>query len=247
MIGFLRRYWLPTFLIVLLLAQVGQAYLLRRALSNERLSQDLARAAIEAARTKQPVNVTVTTPAGPPITVTVRGLEPIIVPGLAPRVVVEAPPIPCRTEEECRRIYGAAEQAITVTMELMRGTVLPVCLADLVNGLCPPEQVANRPLAAAFPLDVRLVRLTGGAFSALAVPGSPLRITEVSTATRPIEVAPRASQWPYNLFLKASVVSGSVFTGAAYRNWGLSGAYEVGIGYGWPGLAAYVGFEFPLR
>jgi hypothetical protein len=249
MIGFLRKYWSQIILIVLLLAQVGQAALLRQALSNERIDVAIQRAVNEAAHLKQPVNVTVTPPGETrPLNVVV---QPPTIPG-GP-VIVQAPPVLCRTEEECRRIYGAAQQTITVSGEVALGTIVPVCLVDLVNNVCPPASTANRPLARGMAFKINVVRLEGGAFTTVMVPGSPLRITQVETSTKPLEVAAANVPLPYNLGLGVRLItpmdlSRTVgFVGPLYQNYGWGGIYEVGIGLSTAGWAASFGYTLPLR
>jgi hypothetical protein len=250
MIDWLRRYWVYIVLVILLFGEIGHAELLRRALINERVNPDLMQAFIDATKSKQPVEVKVNVPGSnlPPINV--------VVTPQGPRVNVEVPSILCRTEEECRRIFGQAEQTINVNTELKLGTVVAVCLVDLVNAVCPSGQVANRPLARGFSLHIALVRLTGGAFTAALEPGSPLGITSVTTSTKPIEITTAAIPLPYNLAFPAvraifpSDLSRSLFfAGAVYQNYYSSGGgiYEIGAGFSNAGWAVSLGYAVPVR
>lgn len=176
---------------------------------------------------------------------------------LPPRVVVEAPPVYCRTKEECDRLYAAAPQAIRVSAQVRTGTLAWVCLEPLdPTGKCPQGKEASLPLARpiAFALDV--VQSDRGVFHGLVVEGAPVTITNVRTETQ-VDLKVDAPPLPYNLaaFVRGST-GGSVAAGLRYTNRIWSGFYEIEptLRYDWrlpPGerfaRELSFAFVFPVR
>ncbi len=257
MLDFLKKNWLVLILLIALLVQAATSAQLWARLQNERVATDLMKAALDAEKNKAPTIINFQPPSGPPIDLKVT-LEPSPSGGL-PKVVVDAPPILCKTEAECREKFGQAQQTVSVDAAFRIGTVVPVCLVDLINGKCPEGQTANRPLSAAVPFHLDLIRLTGGAYTALQPKTGALEITNVRTRTEPITATILATgQFPYHLYVGAkAIVATSGITamgGLFYRNLGLGGAYEIGIG---PtatcapactaGFGIMLGFEVPIR
>ncbi len=91
------------------------------------------------------------------------------------RVVTVTEPAPCRTEEECRRIFAASPQTVSVEARLRAGTPVPV----EVDG-----EVREVRLARDVPLRVDLVQAEGGVFVAVQRPDNPVAVDRVVTQTQ---------------------------------------------------------------
>lgn len=256
---------LAQLLIVVLLMGVG-AYAydrivtepLRQQLKNPLIDRALLEKVLEAAAKggatpERPVNVEVRVPGAPdirmpPVTVTFRPPQPATgtQPAQPPRVVADAPTILCRTEEECRRIYGASAQSITVDAQVRTGTLVTVCTEPLRDGACPAGKEANLPLAKPLAFQLQAVQTERGIFHGLQVAGAPVEITRFRTETR-VEVNIPAPALPYHLGLVARAGTSGTFTGVRYVNRVWRGFYEIEGGYAWPGYGVNVGFVFPIR
>ena len=263
MINFLRKHWIVVVLAVLLAAQAGQTFMLRRALQAERIDPRLG----GAATSSTPQVIYIQVPGAPaPINLPIHVFnEPQPTrPGEPPKppiVVADAPKVPCRTDEECRAIFGRSEQTITVNAALKTGTVVTVCLVGLVNGQCPAGQTANRPLADAFKFNIDLIRIASGAYTALEPEFGKLEISNIVTRTKPIDVAVGIpSKLPYNLGIGAKIIattqSISAFAGPVYQNYAFGGIYSLGVGGAVTclsgqgcntGLGVAVEFVIPIR
>lgn len=230
---------------------------LRQQLKNPLIDRALLEKILEAAAKggatpERPINVDVRVPGAPeirlpPVSVTFSPPQPATPtsPAQPPRVVAEAPTILCRTDEECRRIYGASAQSFTIDASIRTGTIVAVCTEPLRDGACPDGKEATLPLARPVAFQVQGVQSERGVFHALQVQGSPVEVTRIRTETRvEVRVAPPAL--PYHLGFVARAGGSGTFTGLRYvnRTWG--GLYEVEAGYGWPGLTMNVGVVVPL-
>lgn len=262
-LNFLRRYWMIVVLVILLVAQAGQTYMLRQALQAERIDPKISGAATST--TPQVIYIQVpgaSSPINLPLNI-FNEPQPVR-PGEPPKppvVVADAPKVPCRTDEECRAIFGKSEQTITVNAALKTGTVVAVCLVDLINSQCPAGQTANRPLAEAFKFKIDLIRIASGAYTALEPEFGKLEISNVVTRTKPIEIVAGVSpKLPYNFGIGAKVIattqSISAFGGPVYQNYGFGGIYSLGVGGAVTclsaqgcntGLGVAVEFVLPIR
>lgn len=216
-------------------------------------------AAQQAQRTGVPQRLQVLTPAGRQ-EVRVERVEvpvPVLTPGgvqvvEVPRVVTVTPPVPCRTEAECRALYGSAPQSVTVQAELPAGTVVPVRV--LVDG---EEHEVNAPLARPIPISVHLVLSERGVFHALQPEGSPLQVTEVRTETTmpldrgAVDSAPTSPTRPKRPWRIAAGLAGpdEPVLALEYENEVAGGWYRLQLGWqvahGQPYAAAWL--VFPLR
>lgn len=225
---------------------------LQRALASPRV-RDAAR---QVERTGTPQRVEVSLPSGRQ-EVRVERVEvpvPVLTPGglqvlEVPRVVTVTQPVPCRTEAECRALYGTAPQAVTVRAELPEGTVVPVRVR--VNG---EEHEVQAPLSRAVPLSVHLVLSERGVFHALQPEGHPLRVTEVRTETTmppepPQEAPPQAPPPRQPWRLAAGLTPAGPLLAVEYENQLASGWYRLQVGWqvdaGHPYAAAWL--VLPLR
>jgi hypothetical protein len=164
------------------------------------------------------------------------------------RVVTVTPPVPCRTEDECRRIFGSSQQAVLVNARLPRGTVVPVRIT--IDGA---EQEVQAPLSRDLDVTLRLVQAEHGVWHALQAETEPLRVTEVRTETTapPREMRQVEPPGPAD-HLRAvfSVAPDGMRAGLEYENWWGPGRYRIQVGVqagstgGWYATASYV---VPLR
>ena len=230
---------------------------LQQALASKRLreAEDLAR------RTGTPQRLEVSLPGAGRQEVRVERVEvplPVFTPAgvqvvEVPKVVTVSPPVPCRSEAECRAMYGAAPQAITVRAELPAGTVVPVA----VTGDGQPHHV-QAPRAEPFPVSVHLVLSERGVFHALQPEGQPLRVTEVRTETMlPPRVEEPAGQpgqppaprrpWRVSLGVGDGAVVALEYENTVAGGWYRlqAGVWVAGPAAGQPHLAAWL--VFPLR
>lgn len=179
---------------------------------------------------------------------------PVLTPGgiqvvEVPRVVTVTQPAPCATEEDCRRMFGAAPQAVRVEAALPAGTVVPVRVS-----VDEREYEVQAPLARDVPLRVELVLSERGVFHALQPAGEPLRITSVRTETtvptqEPPQPAARTAPEPLQPWrILAGLAPGGTLA-VEYENRLASGWYRLQVGWQFGGGQPYVGawLVFPLR
>ena len=155
-----------------------------------------------------------------------------------PRDVVRVvtPPVLCRTDEECRRIYGQSEQRITVDAALRAGTVVPVT----VNG-----QEAQYPLSRDFPFQIKLVLSDRGVFHALDNPLLPVKPISVTTET--VVLRPTVVGLPYHLALVAGTLGPVRYAGLEYQNRIGPAIYRVTVAHEFPGMVYGLSVILPLR
>jgi hypothetical protein len=179
-------------------------------------------------------------------------------PGPAPvsRVVVEAPPVFCRTKEECDALYARAPQALRVSAQVQAGTLAFVCLEALRDGRCPDGKEASLPLSRPLAFSLDVVASERGVFHGLNVEGAPAVVTQVRTETQVDLRAPGPPRLPANLwaFGRADAFSGAAVAGLRYTNWWGRGVYEVEVGARYlPGASPavgpslWLGYALPLR
>lgn len=224
------------------------------------LESTVSRAVRDAAQ-RAPQQITVQVPSAGPAQVRVERVEvpvPVLGPGgeirvvEVPRIVTVTEPVPCRTVDECRRIFAAAPQAITVEAAIPAGTVVPVRVQVEGHG----EQEARAPLADDLPIRLHLVQSERGVWHALDVPGATARPTSVRVESS--EPAPGRQEDPGgvpapqdHLRVVAGLDSaGAIRAAVEYENtWG-AGRYRLQVGIqagptgGWWAAAWYV---VPLR
>lgn len=215
-----------------------------------------------------PQVVRVEVPGGPqPVEVPVR-VERITVPVPVergesvrvievPKLVVTSPPVPCRSEEECRRLFAQAPQAVHIEASLPRGTVVPVNVT-----VAGQQQEVNAPLSRDVPLQIDLVLSERGVFHVLQPP-SDLQVTEVRTETTlpaptpttPPNPTPTTPTEPQplpdrGLRLAAALTTHGAALALEYQNQVAGGWYRVQVGWmaGPAGTGPYAGvwFVFPL-
>jgi len=231
-----------------------------RELQELRASQNLGPTVREVIReVRQPGEtrvVTVPVPGAPQpstarvevVSVPVPGPERVVE---VPRVVTVTPPVPCRTEEECRRIFGSAPQAISVSAVLPQGTVVPVLVT--VDGV---QHEVQAPLARDLDLNIRLVQSQPGVWHALRPETEPLKVTEVRTETTLPSPPDRLSAQDHprvtwdHLRVVVTGEPQAVRVGLEYENWLGSGRYRIQAGIqagstgGWYASVSYV---VPIR
>lgn len=243
---------------------------LREQLRNPLLDRDLLEKILKAAAAggataQAPVHVSVSVPGMPgapqvPITLTLQQPPPAAPgqPAPPPRLVAEAPSILCRTEEECRRIYGAAPQAFTIDAQINRGVLAWVCLEDLkADGTCPDGKEAARPLSRPVAFQIQGVQSERGVFHGLNPVGAPVTVTKIRTETQ-VDVRVPAPPLPYHLaaFVRADVTSGNALLGLRYTNRIGAGFYEAEPAWRYDprlpegkrtGFSFWVGYIHPIR
>lgn len=102
------------------------------------------------------------------------------------KVITVTEPVPCRTEDECRRMFAQAPQRVLVEARLPAGTPVPI----EVDG-----DVREVKLARDVPLRIDLVQAEGGVFVAVQRPDSPIAVDRVTTETRVTVTEPQQSRW----------------------------------------------------
>jgi hypothetical protein len=221
---------------------------LREQLKNPLVDRALLEEVLKAARAggatpERPVVITVAPQGAPPsvqpvpVTVTLQP-PPTAQPGqppAQPRLVADSPPVFCRTQEECDRIYARVPQALTVDAQVRAGTVVTVCLDQLdAEGRCPEGRRANLPLAEPVKFTAQFVLAERGVFQGLNVVGAPLEITRVRTET-PVEAKIKPPPLPYHLaaFIRGGLPGGDLTAGLRYVNRLGRGFYEVEAAMRW--------------
>jgi len=151
------------------------------------------------------------------------------------RIVTVTGPVFCKTEEECKKIFGAAEQRLTINAAIRQGTVVPVCTLTLPvspprpftgPGPCPEEATQNLPLARDFPFEMRLVMSERGVFHALDLPNFPVKPITVTTETL-VTSAPSAPLFQRGFTFGVRTDFRSAWTDVVYRNLAFGGEYQV--------------------
>jgi len=164
---------------------------------------------------------------------------PVVVSPQGPngQVVVTAPSAPrCKTDEECKRVYGAAPQHIHTVADIPPGTIVAVCLdAAGHKGACPEGKEANLPLSKSLHFTIDHVLTERGVFTTVQAPGSAAEVTQIVTTTEAAPPVP--GQIPsYHIGVGATVMGvGFNFmavAGPEYQGLAMGGIYRVTAGYG---------------
>jgi hypothetical protein len=176
--------------------------------------------------TNQKIDVTIHLQPGTPATTT----QPVT----PPKLVAVAPPVICKTVEECQKMFSQAPQSIAARGAVKKGTIVAVCNVPLVNNNCPAGQEVNKPLSQDYPFDINMALTDKGIFTVILPSNSPLTFTTITTYT-PVEIKQPIGQIPsYHLGFAASIISSPFATigiiGPQYQNLAWGGIYRITAG-----------------